>query len=259
MYPLKNKKLTNKPIIGATLLATSFAAKASDGQGVSEGGKAQRGINHLTLEQAPLENITLCVPGKSQAGLTGDFRLLPDKVAVVIPPFETSFVKMTFVVSHMTAMDQNRVLFLIYSTKRMPSPPIPTPRSLNKLELDLSDLEILGIYNVSGFGMEAQAETRIGSGNPAPRVKWEFDINLDTTTIPTMMNSNTDTIYVQAGLVDKADFDAGNFDRAILSEVDTIQFIPNECPKIMDGQRVEEWNLDEESVVLPETNENTTK
>jgi len=259
MYPLKHKKLTNQPIIGATLLATSVASKASYGQGVSEGGKEQRGINHLTLEQAPLENITLCVPGKSQAGLTGDFRMLPDKVAVVVPPFETNFVKMTFVVSHMTAMEQDRVLLLAYSTNRLPSPPIPTPKSLNKLELDLSDIEVLGTYNVSGFGMEAQPETRIGSGNPAPRVKWEFDINLDTSTIPTMMNSNTDTIYVQAALIDKADLDAGNLDRMILSEVDTIQFIPNECPDIMDGQRVEAWNLDEESVVLPPTNGEVTK
>ncbi|HID99519.1 MAG TPA: hypothetical protein EYP59_04425 [Thiotrichaceae bacterium] len=243
MSQLKHKKA----LMGAALLATAPALKASGG-GSTEGSKSQRGINHLTLEEAPLENITICVPGKSATGMTGDFRFLPDKIAVVIDPFEKNFVKMTFVVSHMTASNKKRKLILAYSTQKSPSPQIPTPKSINKLELDLSAAEIVGIYNVSDFGMEAQDKTRIGAGNPAPRVKWEFDINLDNSTVPVMMNSGQDTIYVQAALLPSDEFESGKYDNMILSEVDTIQFVPNECPDTMDGERVTEFNLDEQGV-----------
>jgi hypothetical protein len=148
----------------------------------------------------------------------------------------------------MTASNQKRTLILAYSPQLSPSPQIPTPKSINKLELDLSSAEIVGIYNVSDFGMEVQPETRIGAGNPAPRVKWEFDINLDTSTVPTMIRSGEDTIYVQAALLPSDEFESGKFDNMILSEVDTIQFVPNECPEKMDGKRVTKFNLDEQGV-----------
>ncbi len=118
-----SKILDRKKLLGAVLLATTSTVKASGtGQGVSEGGKLQRGVNHLTLEEAPLDNITLCV-GKDgmMGGLTNDFRFMNDNVAVVINPFETNFVKMTFVVSHALASDDERVLFLVYGTKTSPS------------------------------------------------------------------------------------------------------------------------------------------
>jgi hypothetical protein len=73
-----------KALMGAALLATAPAAVKASGGGSTEGSKSQRGVNHLTLEEAPLENITICVPGKSATDITGDFRFLPDKIAVVI-------------------------------------------------------------------------------------------------------------------------------------------------------------------------------
>jgi hypothetical protein len=228
---MSHLKINKKALVGAALLATAPTVKAAGG-GSTEGSKSQRGINHLTLEEAPLENITLCVPGKSMTGLTGNFKYLPNKVAVVINNWETNHVKMTFVVSHMTAMDHDRLLFLVYSQKLSPSPQIPTPKSINKLKLDINSLEILGIYNVSAFGMKAQPQTRIGQGNPAARVKWEFDINLDTGTIPKMGNSSDNIIYVQAGLIKKEDYEKNKLDGMILSELDTIQFV-EKCPELM--------------------------
>ncbi len=227
-------KINKKALMGAALLATAPTIKAQGtGGGSTEGSKSQRGINHLTLEEAPLENITLCVPSKSAAGLTGNFKYLPDKVAVVTNNWDGSFVKMTFIVSHMTAVSHDRLLFLAYSQDLSPSPQIPTPKSINKLELNLDNAEIVGIYDVKSFGMKAQPETRIGAGNPAPRVKWEFDINLDTNIIPDMViGSNDNVIYMQAALIRKSDYEAGKFDGMILSEVDTIQFV-KECPDTM--------------------------
>ncbi|MFK5970654.1 MAG: hypothetical protein QM487_11115 [Candidatus Marithrix sp.] len=246
----KNKLLT------AALLATASTVKAADnfsktpsndGQGVTEGGKSQRGVNHLTLEEAPLDNITMCVGKDGMLGgfvLDKNFRYFPtDKVAIVINPFEDNFVKMTFIVSHVLASDKERVLFLAYSTKTSPSPQILTPISINKLALDLADIEIVGIYNVPAFGMEVQQSTRIGVGNPAARVKWEFDINLDTAVIPSMMNNVQDTIYMQAGLLKKSDFEEGNFSGMILSEVDTIRFVANECPDLIDRRQVTEFEF----------------
>ncbi len=226
-------KIKKKALVGAALLATAPTVKAAGtGGGSTEGSKSQRGINHLTLEEAPLENITLCVPGKSMTGLTGNFRYLPDKVAIVVNNWKGNYVKMTFVVSHMTAMPYDRMLFLVYSQKLSPSPQIPTPRSINKLKLDINSAEIIGIYNVSAFGMEAQNSTRIGQGNPAPRIKWEFDINLDTGEVPKMVSSSNNMIYVQAALIKKADYEKGIWDSMILSELDTIEFV-EKCPDIM--------------------------
>jgi len=230
-------KINKKALMGAALLATAPTIKAQGtGGGSTEGSKSQRGINHLTLEEAPLENITLCVPVNESKtkSITKDFEFFPNnKVAVVINNWETSFVKMTFIVSHMTAMPYDRLLFLAYSQDLSPSPQIPTPKSINKMELNLDNAEIVGIYDVNSFGMKAQPETRIGTGNPAPRIKWEFDINLDTTIIPTMVRgSNDNVIYMQAALIKKSDFEEGKFDGMILSEVDTIQFVP-ECPENM--------------------------
>jgi hypothetical protein len=226
---MSNFKLNKKAIMGAALLATSPTIKAGGtGGGFTQGSKSQRGINHLTLEEAPLENVTICARSFG-LGLTGNFRYLQDKIAVIIDSHQHNFVKMTFVVSHMTAMDYDRLLLLAYSPKLSLSPQIPTPKSINKLELDLTTTEIIGVYTVSAFGMKQQPPTRIGRGNPAPRVKWEFDINLDTTEIPLMMSEGQDTIYVQAALIKRSDFEAEKFDGMILSEMDTIQFVQNEC------------------------------
>ncbi len=226
-------KINKKALIGAALLATAPTVKA-DGtvRSSTEGSKSKRGINHLTLEEAPLENITVCVPGKSMAGLTGDFRYLPDKLAVVHNPREANYVKMTFIVSHMNAVDYDRTLFLAYSQNLSPFPQIPTPKSINKFELDLESVEIVGVYDVSSFGMKAQPETRI-LVKPTPRIKYEFDVNLDILETLRMMNSGNDTIYVQAALIKKSDYEAGIWNSMILSEVDTIHFVEDKCPESM--------------------------
>ncbi len=238
------KKLFNKKtLLGAALLASAPALKASGG-GITEGGKSQRGVNHLTLEEVPgffkpeeekelidklNSKIKICVP--NDMGKTGEFHFLPDTIVVVMPPFETNVVRMTFVVSHMVAGNTDKVLLLVYSQQLSPSEQIPTPKSLKKLKLDVSSIEIVGLYNIPALKTTAQNDTRIGAADPAPRSKIEFDINLSPQNISTMMNSGTSTIYVQAALLPKVDFESGKWDRMILSEMDTIQFMANECPE----------------------------
>jgi len=227
-----SKSHFKKPLIGALFATASAAVKAGDGGGVTEGGKSQLGVNHLTLEELPSENIKICLPeGMSKTAENGNFHFMPDSISVVIPPFETNVVKLSFVVSHMISHEDDHVLILIYSQKKTLEPQIPTPKSLNKLGLDLNSMEIVGLYNIPALNMEPQAKTRIGQANPAPRSKMEFDVNLDTTSIPDIMNDGANEIYLQAALLKKSDFANGTFDMMILSEVDTIRFEQNECPE----------------------------
>ncbi len=244
-------KLANikKPLLGATVLLTT-TVKASDSDGVGSGGKSQRGTNHLTLEEAPLENIIICVPGKSATGLTSDFRFLPDKMAITINPFINPFtdpLRISFIVSDVTAAYEDSVLMLAYSLGLSGAAPINTPRSLNQFALDLETLEILGFYNIPASNLEPQPATRIGQ-TELVRSKYQFDVKLDITSLPTMIGMGQDTIYVQAALLKRTDFEARNFAEMILSEMDTIQFVPNECPAIMDGQHVSEIDLDNPDV-----------
>jgi hypothetical protein len=51
-----------------------------------------------------------------------------------------------------------------------------------------------------------------------------FKVNLDTAKIPELMRTGKPTIYAQAALIRKVDFDNGKFENMILSEADKITF-----------------------------------
>ena len=210
------KWINKKTLIGAALLATAPTVKAGDnsktssGSGLSEGGKSQRGVNHLTLEEAPgflrkdetetldrlNRQIKICVPS-STVSKTGEYHFLPDSIVVAVDPFETNVIRMTFLVSHIVAGNQDRVLVLGYSEKRTPTPPFPTPFSKKKLELDIDTFQMLGLYNVPALPQTGQGETPIGQASAEPRAKIEFDVKLSPQKISSMMNTTNDTIYVQ--------------------------------------------------------------
>jgi hypothetical protein len=229
---MSKSKFIKKPLISAAFLVSASTAKASDGGGVTEGGKSQLGVNHLTLEEIPSENIKICVPEEmSKIAGNGEFHFMPDSVSVVIPPFETNTVKMSFVVSQMVSHEEDHVLILVYSQQKSPSPQIPTPLSRQKFELDLNTLEVVGLYDIPALNLQAQNPTIIGFTNPVPRSKVEFDLNLNTSSISTLMNAGVNEIYLQAALLRQSDYASGIFENMILSEVDTLHFEENECPE----------------------------
>jgi len=229
---MSKSKFIKKPLMSAAFLASASTAKASDGGGVTEGGKSQLGVNHLTLEEIPSENIKICVPEEmSKIAGNGEFHFMPDSVSVVIPPFETNTVKMSFVVSQMVSHEEDHVLILVYSQQKSPSPQIATPLSRKKFELDLNTLEVVGVYNIPALNVEAQNPTRVGLSNPTPRSKVEFDLNLNTSSISTLMSAGVNDIYLQAALLRQSDYASGIFENMILSEVDTLHFEANECPE----------------------------
>jgi len=222
-----NTKILKKTIAGAGLLATA-PVWAKSGQGVAAGGKSQSGVNTLSLEEIPGQNVTLCAGNDDISTKTGN-NITPNDMTVAVNPFDHSYFEIVFTVRDILAQDKDYVLFLVYAPRTSPSPQIPTPISLNKLELDMSALEILAIYNIPAQQMMVQGSTRMGAANPAPRSALSFGVNFDTSVLPTFLR-NSEQIHIQAAFMKKADYDAGAFDNMILSEMDTIGFVEMSCP-----------------------------
>jgi len=228
--------LINRTTLASALVAASAKAHAQSG-GLTEGGKLQLGVNALTLSEEPIDNINYCISSSDLKN--GNINYLANEVKIVINPFENLTSQLSFVVSDILAYEQDKTLLLVYSTGLVPiaeggEGQILTPKSKHKLELNLdAGLEIIGIYNIPANKLVQLFPTRIGQGNPALRTKVGFSVNLDNTVIPAMMDSGEGTIYLQAALLPSKDFEAGIFNNMILSEVDTVHFVANECPRDM--------------------------
>jgi len=233
---------TQKALTGAALLALSSAAKSASipTTGTTVGGAGQLGVDHLSLDEMPGRALTICSNGKSSQMGTN---ITANDLAVAVDPFASRSMELVFIVSDVPASTQDHILFLVYSTGLSPSPQIITPRSIRKLELDMTYNEIAAMYNVPKQLMIAQDPTRIGEANPAPMSKVVFRVNLDTSKLPVLMMDGSPTpIYAQAALIRKVDFDSGKFDNMILSEVDKVTFVKNTCTSQDGGVTVSESN-----------------
>ncbi|HAI68562.1 MAG TPA: hypothetical protein DCM38_03890 [Gammaproteobacteria bacterium] len=220
------KKAIKKALIGATVLA-SAPAFAKTGGGSTEG-KSQLGVNHLSLDLTPGRGVTACASDAQVATKTGS-NLTPNDLILAVDPFASTYIEVGFHVRDIIASKDDHVLLLVYSPTTSPSPQIPTPKSENKLQLDVSALEILAIYNLPKQAMLSQPSTRLGAANPAPHSEVSFSVNLDTSTLPVFMQDN-EKAHLQAALLTKSAFEAGQYDRMILSELDTIAFVKMTCP-----------------------------
>jgi hypothetical protein len=228
-----DKKTIQKALVGATMLATSPAWAKSD-DGISAGGsKSQLGVNHLSLDEFPGNNATIC------AGYSDDFdnnmfdknrvNITPNNIAIVFDRVkEDNLIGIEFVVRDIVADNQDYILYLVYSTELSPTPQIRTPNSINKLGLDISALEIVGIMDIPAKKLLAQGSSSLGSADANPYSAVRFSFNFDNNTLPEFIRDNA-KVYFQAALLTKSNFNAGNFSEMILSEVDTIEFTPFEC------------------------------
>jgi hypothetical protein len=230
---MPNFKFSNlkKPLLGAALLKTAPVLMGKGGS-VEECGKNKLGVNHLILEEAPGYNAIICTPKEAETVSTCESaQWMPSDLILAVDPFESPYIEIVFSVHEILANDKDRVLLLLYSQKLMSSPEIVTPKSINKFQLDINMLEVLGIYDIPAQSMFSQASTRIGIANPASHSIVSFSVNLDANILPVYME-NRESIYLQAALLPRSDFDAGNFEQnMILSEVDVISFVPMECPE----------------------------
>jgi hypothetical protein len=137
---------------------------------------------------------------------------------------------MSFLVSDMTATDEDRFLFLVYSSRTTPSPQIITTDKGPSLGVEMSELEVLGTYHIPALSVEPQPETKVGQANPFPTSKMTVTVNFDQGKIDEMIRLGKETIYVQAALIRTSDLEKGLLENMILSEMDALTFVANECP-----------------------------
>ena len=228
MSNVNKKAFAKKALTGAVLLATSPAWGKGTGGGDTVG-KNQLGVTHLSMEIAPGAYASVCADQDALNGKTGS-NIMPNTMSVTVDPFATRYIELVFQVRDILAQGQDNVLFLLYSPQKSPTPQIPTPKSLYGLELDMSAMEILAIYNIPAQKMVSQPKTRLGQANPAPHSTASFSVNLDTSILPTFMDGN-EKAYLQAALLKKEDFDIQKYDNSILSGLDTLSFVPMTCPE----------------------------
>jgi hypothetical protein len=247
----RTKKMVKKALIGATVLATS-PVWAKGGGGGDAVGKASLGVTHLSLDESPGQNATVCSTvseGKNGSNLT------PNDIDIAVDPFKGT-IELVFTVRDLLASNTEYMLILAYSPQLTPegSPEIPTPKSLHDLRLSMAGLELLAIYQVPKQDMLYQDSTRLGRANPAPHSAFTFTVNLDTGVLPVFMNDK-EKAYVQAALLSKEDYDAGRFDAMILSELDSIGFVEYQCPEGNYSAGMDDGG----TMTVTDTSGNTTK
>ncbi len=221
-----------KPLLGAALLKTAPVLMGKGGSGENVGKLDQLGVNHLILEETPGYGAIICTPKEVETAPTSKSasQWMPSDLIVAVNPFETSYIEIVFSVREILAKSKDHVLLLVYSQKLMPSPEILTPKSINKFQLDINTLEVLGFYGIPAQRMYPQQSTRIGTANPAPHSIMSFSVNLDSSRLMYYIERR-ESIYLQAALLSRSNFEAGRFETMILSEVDVIRFVLNECPE----------------------------
>ncbi|RKZ73150.1 MAG: hypothetical protein DRR19_31280 [Candidatus Parabeggiatoa sp. nov. 1] len=245
-------KAVKKALMGATLIATSPAwgkpsSPCTGGEGNAVGCKDQPGVNYLTLDEMPGQNARLCAD-KEAAGTKSGTSIMPNNLNVAVDPFNDAYIEIVFTVGEIVANKQAHVLFLVYSPKLSPTPQIPTPESKQKLKLDTTAMETIGIYNIPALPLLPQMSTRIGAANPAPTSKVSFRVNLDTATLPVMMRKNENTIYLQAALLLEEKYNKQDFSGMILSETDKITFV-QACGEEEDGQQSSYTEMDDDGTL----------
>lgn len=222
---LSNSKTLKTTVLSVTALAASSAWGKSGGFGDTG---PRLGVDFLTLEELPIQNATLCLPANDATKQFGG--LSADNPSIVVDSSTGKTVKVSFIVSEMTATDEDRLLFLVYSPRTTPSPQMLTTEDGPELGVEMSELQILGFYHVPALGVAVQDPTKVGRADPFPTNKMTVNVNFDQGKIDEMIRLGKETIYIQAALIRTTDYQAGLLENMILSEMDSLTFVPNECP-----------------------------
>jgi hypothetical protein len=132
--------------------------------------------------------------------------------------------KLKFDMSDIPGSQEERVLILLHSRCLSKTPQIETPNSKQKLALDTRDMQVLANYPVIAVTLAK------GKRASAAVTKMSFDVNLDTGFLAHQVNAGDDTVYLQAALLPKADFEKQNYSNVKLSSLEAIHITPNTCP-----------------------------
>ncbi|MCP4701890.1 MAG: hypothetical protein GY862_34280 [Gammaproteobacteria bacterium] len=185
------------------------------------GGKTQLNMPVITLEKAAGQRVQTCTAPEDK----------PDRIprrilSLALDTQEDSqgkqAITLNFKMPGIQAATDKQVLVLLYSRCLADKPRLKTPRSIHKLALDLDDIEILGTYNVPTAAAPPESG-RIGQAAGAI-VEMDFQIHLEAAKIGTEMKAGNNKIYMQAGLLNKADFHKKIYAGMLLSPVEAIYF-----------------------------------
>ncbi|SEH05026.1 hypothetical protein [Candidatus Venteria ishoeyi] len=262
---MSKKVMSKKNVLaGAALLtAAGVKAEANDAcvQEVNTGGlvgsKLSLGYNHLTLDESPAQNVTVCTPNNDIWDTkTGRTQTMPDEMSVAVQLGQTHTTQLRFTIGDIVPEDNDRYLFLLAGTSRLPSPSFDSTRSVYKFCLG-GQVEWLAWYDIPKRTISEQEETAflartvnsIGMAdyNQADKVVVKF--NFENAKLSTFLASGESTLYVQAGLIDKKEWDdamAGkgiNIDSLIFSEIDKITLMNGSCPDGYTAQTADDDGL----------------
>jgi len=224
---IKHQKTLKTSVLGVTALAAS-SAWGKTPAGLTGGGL---GIDYLSLDEIPTQHVTTCEPPKNEAERKESFTgLFSDKLWIAVDLSERRTHRVSFIVSEMVATDEDRVLFLVYSTRTSPSPFYFTTDDGPELGLEMTEMEVLGMYNIPALIRGQAPENKVGLAVPTPASKMTVHFNFDARKIEDMIRLDKETIHVQAALIKVSDLESEKFENMILSEMDSLTFVPNECP-----------------------------
>lgn len=213
----RKKKFLTK-VLGGKLLIAAHTAFA--------GGKSTMGTSRLSIDELPVANADVCYSVDQQIN---NAQLVPDTLTVAIPSSATS-VSMAFTVGDVIANGQDRLLFLVYSNTQTSQADFVSTVSDYQLGVPLANIGVLGLYTLPAIQSQPQTPSVIGQASSDVKSKLVFNIALDSANIAALQATGQNQLFFQAGLVNKSDFEAGNFSSMVLSEVDAISFIQGSCP-----------------------------
>lgn len=174
-------------------------------------------IGSVTLDQASEKKVQVCeVPKKVKPKRT---------LSVAFNPVKKQTVTVEFKMSKIPASKEKRVLALLYSRCLSNSPQLKTAQSKSNLRLDVRDIKPIGYYDVPAI--------QPAKGNRASDASSEMTVkvNFDTKHLAKTVHKGNDTIYLQAALLNKSEFQKGNYSNVVLSPLETIQLTASKsCP-----------------------------
>jgi len=221
---IKHQKTLKASVLSVTALAAS-SAWGKTPAGLTGGGL---GIDYLALDEVPTKHVTVCESSKDEEKeFTG---LFSDKLWISFDAADRQTYRVSFVISEMVATDEDRVLFLVYSSRTSPSPFYPTTEEGPTLGLEMTEMEVLGMYNIPALYRGQSPDNKLGLAIPTPASKMTVNFNFDANKLNTMIRNGKETIHVQAALIKVSDLESEKFENMILSEMDSLTFISDDCP-----------------------------
>jgi hypothetical protein len=189
-------------------------------------------IESVSLTRASESKVRKCTVPK---GVTREKQPKPDNIfSLSFDPKQRHKATLHFEMAELPPSKEERVLILLYSRCLTRNPKIKTHLSKHKLALDLKDLEVMTTYNVP---VDTTKGTQV-----------TFEVDLRTSPLNKQVEAGNDTFYFQVAMLNKSDFEKGNYGVAKLSGLQAVHATSAQyklCPE--QNKLITNLNSDNES------------